>query len=226
MPADQNTNALPPAASLLVGTPAYGGMAHVDYVHSLLGLARAGVNFSLLTIGNESLITRARNSIISKFHELKAFTHLLFLDGDVHVDGRDIVRLLAHDRDAVGAPVPLKGRGPDGRQLYNTGQALRQDGELVVTDYIGTAVLLLSRRAVDALVADAERDGRVYAPNPHARGSAEGARQFDVFRVGVVDGVYLSEDYWACRRLRELGFELFADPQVKVQHQGMAPFGG
>lgn len=213
------------ASNVLIGTPAYGGMVHTDFVHTLIGIQRAGVPFALLSIANESLITRARNSILSKFHELRTFTHLLFLDGDVHVDGRNVARLLAHGRDVVGAPVPLKGRDSDGRQLFNTGQALRQDGELVVTDYIGTAVLLLSRRAVDALVADAERNGRVYAPNPYAQGSAEGARQFDVFQVGVLDGAYLSEDYWVCRRLRELGFELFADPGVKVRHQGMAPFG-
>jgi hypothetical protein len=40
-------------ANLLIGTPAYGGQVHVDYVSSLLVFQRQGT----LTIGNE-LITR------------------------------------------------------------------------------------------------------------------------------------------------------------------------
>ena len=65
-------------------------------------------------------------------------------------------------RDVVGAPVPLKGRGPNGERLFNVGNAVGEDGPLSLHERVGTAVLLLSRRAVDALVDDAKADGRVY----------------------------------------------------------------
>jgi hypothetical protein len=52
----------------LIGTPAYSGLAHIDFVNSILGFQRAGLAFDLMCIGNESLITRARNKIISYFH--------------------------------------------------------------------------------------------------------------------------------------------------------------
>jgi hypothetical protein len=55
-------------ANLLIGTPAYGGQVHVDYVSSLLVFQRQGIVFTLMTSGHESLITRARNTIISTFH--------------------------------------------------------------------------------------------------------------------------------------------------------------
>lgn len=60
-------------ANLLIGTPAYGGQVHVDYVNSLLVFQRQGIAFTLMTIGNESLITRARNTIISTFHARQEF---------------------------------------------------------------------------------------------------------------------------------------------------------
>lgn len=215
-----------PRPNILVGTPAYAGNVHVDYVHTLMGLYRAGLHFALMTVDRESLITRARNAIISRFHALADCTHLLFLDGDVHVSGEHVARLLSHGRDVTGAAVPLKGHDENGRPLYNTGRILRRDDDLVVTDRVGTAVLALSRTAVDALIDDALAQGRVYsAPSRYVRDDGEPVPQYDVFQVGVVDGEYLSEDFWVCHRLRALGFEVYVDPAVRVRHHGPAVFG-
>lgn len=214
-----------PDANILIGTPAYAGQVHVDYVHALLSFYRAGVRFTLMTIDKESLITRARNAIISQFAELTDYSHLLFLDGDVHIDGEDVKRLLGHDKDVIGAPVPLKGTDEQGRQLYNTGRALRQEQGLVVSDRIGTAVLLLSRPAVTALINDARSHSRRYSTSQdHVKSNRQQVPQYDVFQVGVVDGEYLSEDYWVCGRLRELGFDVHVDPTIRVRHHGTAVF--
>jgi hypothetical protein len=214
-----------PEANILIGTPAYAGQVHVDYVHALLSFYRAGVRFSLMTVDKESLITRARNAIISQFAALTDYSHLLFLDGDVYLDGEAVKRLLDHDKDVVGAPVPLKGTDEQGKQLYNAGQALAQEGDLVISDRIGTAVLLLSRTAVDALIHDAREADRIYSASPsHVQSNQSHVSQYDVFQVGVVDGQYLSEDYWVCHRLRELGFGIHVDPAIRVRHHGPAVF--
>lgn len=215
-----------PEPNVLVGTPAYAGQVNVDYVHALLSFHRAGVRFSLMTVDKESLITRARNAIISQFHALPDFTHLLFLDGDVHLEGEAVSRLLSHGKDVIGAPVPLKGTDRQGRQLYNAGPALRREGGLIISDRIGTAVLLLSRSTVTALVDDAASHARVYGTSrDHVESNGEYVAQYDVFQVGVVDGEYLSEDYWICKRLRDLGFEIHIDPSIPVRHHGPATFG-
>jgi len=204
--------------NLLIGTPAYAGQVHVDYVSALLVFQRERVPFTLMTIGNESLITRARNTIISAFHERRDFTHLLFLDGDVHLPHEGLLRMLAHRRDVVAAPVPLKGTAPDGGRLFNVGKAVGEDGSLLVVDRVGTAALLLSRAAVDALIADARASQRVYELSA---GQGNGSIQYDVFSVGVVNGEYLSEDFWVCHTLRRLGFRIHVDPTVVTRHNGM-----
>ena len=99
---------MPEKANIMVGTPAYNGMVHTDYVNSLLSFNIAGLSYSFLSLGGESLITRGRNSILAHFHHNKAFTHLLFLDGDVFLDGKDLQKMLDAGRDIIGAPVPLK----------------------------------------------------------------------------------------------------------------------
>jgi hypothetical protein len=202
--------------NLLIGTPAYAGQVHVDYVSALLVFQRERIPFTLMTIGNESLITRARNTIISAFHQRREFTHLLFLDGDVHLPHEGLARMLAHRKDVVAAPVALKGVAPDGGRLFNVGRTLGEDGALLLVDRVGTAALLLSRAAADALVTDARAAQRVYE-----LAQGDDAIQYDVFRVGVIDGEYLSEDFWVCHALRRLGFPVHVDPTVVTRHNGM-----
>ena len=73
------TPAILAECNIMVGTPAYGGMVHIDYLRCLFDYTRAGIRFQLNTIGNESLITRARNAILATFHVRRELTHLLFL---------------------------------------------------------------------------------------------------------------------------------------------------
>jgi hypothetical protein len=207
--------------NLLIGTPAYAGQVHVDYVSALLVFQRQAIPFTLMTIGNESLITRARNTIISAFHERREFTHLLFLDGDVHLPCEGLSRMLGSGKDVIAAPVALKGLGPDGGRLFNVGKALGEDGALIIAERVGTAALLLSRAATDALVAEAKREQRVYERSAMAGEASGGSIQYDVFRVGVVAGDYLSEDFWICHVLRQLGFLIHVDPTIVTRHNGV-----
>ena len=211
-------------ANLMIGTPAYNHQIHTDYLHSVMGFYRAGIKYSLMTIGNESLITRARNSVLAKFNQHQDFTHLLFLDADIFLDATDLAELIRHKKDVIGAPVPLKTIDGEGNKRYNTGKILQQDVQPATVDRVGTAVLMLSRKAVDALVEDARQQSNVYLSNIGMPDGSEKTEHFDVFQVGVVDGEYLSEDYWVCHRLRQLGFDIHVDLTVRVRHHGMYSF--
>ncbi|MDE2084326.1 MAG: hypothetical protein KGI64_05645 [Xanthomonadaceae bacterium] len=211
-----------PAPRLLIGTPAYGGMIHSDCVSALLQYQRAGIDFALMSIGNESLITRARNTILSEFHARTEYSHLLFLDADVLLPPAGLRRLLGSGRDVIGAAVALKGRNAAGGRIFNIGALRGEDGALYEVERVGTAALLLSRAAVDALVNDARTHGRVYSSGYNVRGvELQASVQYDVFRTGVVGDEYLSEDYWVCRELRRLGFPVYLDPTIVTRHSGM-----
>lgn len=210
--------------NLLIGTPAYGGQVHIDYVHGLMDLYRLGIRFRLLTIGNESLITRARNTLISAFHRTRSSTHLLFLDGDVQLTGQGVQTLLSHDKPVIGAPVALKRAAPNGEKVLNYQEILTRDGPLATVAHLGTAVLMLNRHAVDALIEDAIADNRIYEYTFHGPSEETVVRDYDVFQVGVVNGEYLSEDFWVCDSLRRLGFEIFVDFSVPTVHHGIQRF--
>lgn len=213
--------------NILLGTPCYNSMLHSDYLHSIISFHERKLPFAVLTLGNESLVNRGRNTIISYFYRMENFSHLLFMDADIHLHADGLVRLLAHEKDVIGAPVALKGYDKKtGEPVYNTGKLIEDKGSgLITTDRIGTAVLLLSRKAVDALVKHAIDNGDIYMGNPNTRGdSVDDIRMYDVFKTGVIDGEYLSEDYWACKTLRELGFEVYVDATVETRHNGIYCF--
>lgn len=97
---------------LLIGTPAYGGQLTVEYTSSLLNtkkvLESKGIVVGTGFISNESLVQRARNTIVAKFMSIPSFTHLLFIDADITWCPDDIINLLGNDKDLVGGIYPKK----------------------------------------------------------------------------------------------------------------------
>ncbi len=213
---------------VLIGTPAYGSMVHLDYMNSLLEFQKQGLNFQLACFGNESLITRARNTILSYFyHQREQFTHLLFLDADIHLPARDLKQLLEFDKAVVGAAVPLKHYLADGSVRLNSSEFGQEiQANLYKTTHIGTAVMLLSRQAVVDVVEKAKAEGRVYHNDSEfdpSRATTD-LEMYDVFQVGVVDDNYLSEDYWLCKELRELGYDIHVTDKASITHHGTHGF--
>jgi hypothetical protein len=96
---------------LFVATPMYGGMAHGLYMKSSLDLqntmSKYGIETKFSFLFNESLITRARNYLVDEFLRTD-YTHMLFIDSDINFDAKDVVALMALDKDVIGAPYPKK----------------------------------------------------------------------------------------------------------------------
>ena len=98
---------------VFVATPCYGGMLTTNYFESCMGLMaeciRKGVGLQFATIGNESLVTRARNTLVQLFmDDEKEYTHLMFIDADIGFNYRTIFRMLDLDKDVVASIYPRK----------------------------------------------------------------------------------------------------------------------
>ena len=96
---------------IFVATPMYGGQCHGMYTKSSCDLATAatqyGMDIRFFYLFNESLITRARNYLVDEFLR-SPYTHLMFIDSDIHFNPQDVLTLAALDKDIVGAPYPKK----------------------------------------------------------------------------------------------------------------------
>ena len=102
-----------PKIKIFVATPCYGGMLSVNYFEGCLALMheciRQGIGLQFATIGNESLVTRARNTLVQLFMDDKnKYTHLLFIDADIGFEYKTVMRMLDLDEEVVAAIYPRK----------------------------------------------------------------------------------------------------------------------
>ena len=99
---------------IYLGMPMYGGMLSEATLHGIIHtqqwMLTQDVQMKLQTMGNESLITRARNTIVSMFLDDTNFvgTHLLFVDADIGFNAENIERLIRADKDIACGIYPRK----------------------------------------------------------------------------------------------------------------------
>ena len=99
--------------NIMIGTPCYGGQVFTNYLTSVLGLVitaqkRNDLNLGFRVRGGDSLITRARNSIVAEFLASEQFTHLLWIDADIGFTPDAIYRLINSGHDIAAGIYPLK----------------------------------------------------------------------------------------------------------------------
>ena len=216
---------------ILVATPAYNSVVNSDYLHSILSYSSVKqFGVTVVTLGNESLITRARNKLFTFFIN-NDFDYLFFLDADIYFNLIDFYNLLKAQKDIIGAPVRLKS---DTAVILNTKPINKEtfeltDDGLVEVEKIGTAVLLISRKLALDMVKYCEENNDIYISQPgFSRGHdipIKDNKVYDVFQVGrfrgeYPNGEYLSEDYYFCKLARFLGYKVYADYNAVTVHNG------
>lgn len=237
-----------PQPHLFVATPCFGGMVSQRYMVSAIGLLQLGasvsVKVSLDLLGYESLITRGRNILVSRFLDDPTTTHLLFIDADIGFDPAQVMRMLRFDADVVAGMYPLK------LQDWNSGMQYAVNGERLETAplrYVGTPCQGDEAAARDGFIAASyagtgfmlirrEVFSRMMAAYPHLQYSAAhvaaapslSPHQYALFdcMIEPETGVYLSEDYTFCRRWRDLGGRIWLDAQGGLIHVGQYEFAG
>ena len=100
---------------IFIATPMYGGNCVGMFSKACIDLATMCANYGVETrfffIFNESLITRERNYLVDEFLRAEGFTHLMFIDSDIHFDPRDVLSLAVlcdDDKPIIGGPYGKK----------------------------------------------------------------------------------------------------------------------
>ncbi|MGA7779610.1 MAG: hypothetical protein WCA85_18120 [Paraburkholderia sp.] len=244
-------------ANVYVATPSYGAVVATEYVLGLLDLydaaSRDGFGLQVCFNSFDSLITRARNTMVAEFLADSRFTHLMWIDGDIGFKGDDVVRLLRANRPVAAGVYPLK---LDGWPISGLPEALPAgttkaefqarfasypavaradrmqpdaDGFLDVL-YAPTGFMLIRREVFLALM---ERFPELRC-QPHLKGRGEhDTGELAQFHYAFFDTMidpqtreYLSEDYAFCRRIGHIGVTPAIDTRSNFTHQGVATFRG
>ena len=213
-------------AHLHIGLPCYGGLVlestMTSFIKFILLASKVGLSWSLDTMVNESLITRGRNNLMAKMMTNKAATHFMFIDADIRFEAESIFQMMAADKDIIAGLYPKKAY-PIAYNI-NLNKETKIQGPLFTVDTAATGFLMFKRPVYEALIAAHPKTkyvddvglGKQFEPNMYAI--------FDCYIDDV--GHYLSEDWAFCRRAKALGYDIWADGRVLLNHTGTHEFQG
>jgi hypothetical protein len=204
--------------------PCFGGQiseaTFTSFVRFIAKAPQWGLEWSLDTLVNESLIPRGRNALIARAMHNPRATHLMFLDADIGFDPEYILMLLQDDVDVIGGGYPKKSLPID--YVINPLPNGESDETKAEVERIGTGFLLL-KRDVFAQMAKAMPDlkyrddcGLDPSINKHL---------YAYFECGLFgEKVFMSEDWLFCNRWRSLGGQIFISKRFALTHVGTYSF--
>ncbi len=235
---------------VFIATPCFGGLVTQAYMQSVIALmqhaGQAPMHMTLALLGNDALITRSRNTLVSSFLNDSTATHLLFVDADISFEPEQVTRMLKADKDVVAGMYPIKAldwditrlRPPHSREsdeesaLHYVGTPLigdeaQWDDDFVTASYAGTGLILIKRAVIERLIA-AYPELQYGAIHSYPRTNRTPATQYALFEcmIDADTGLYLSEDYAFCQRWRAIGGEIWLDTAGKLTHTGPHSFPG
>ena len=243
---------------IFLGMPMYGGLLTEPTMHGLLDLQQwtmmNGIGLRFQSMGNESLITRARNTIVSMMLDQQDFiaTHLLFIDDYIVFSWKNIEILICADNDVVCGIYPRKhihlekiknilNEDPNisldeleakslgyNINLDNPSNVKGENGYFKVNE-AATGMMLVKREVLTTMFKNFPE--RKYETDQIVNGlHYRSDNCYDLFAVGpyMTAGQkrYLSEDYYFSRLWQECGGEIWADLAMPLTHFGNRAYKG
>ncbi|WP_024510438.1 hypothetical protein [Bradyrhizobium sp. ARR65] len=235
---------------LVVATPCFGGQVSSIYASSIFGLQHAvrsmsNLDFTVHMRDGDALITRARANLVTLFLDDPTATHLLFIDADIGFTPEQVFRLIESGADVVAGVYPIKRVNWDkAKRAMDAGRpnlpAASLDYVLEIDDpdhvvvvsgftrvrYAGTGFLMIRRQVLERMCAH-------YASlqffREHSHDALAGSpNRFALFECMIdrASGTYLSEDFAFCKRWTDMGGEIWADLDSRLDHVGPSVFRG
>jgi len=209
-----------------IAIPCYGGQIFEACFMSLLKFAvtapKWGVNWTVDTMVNESLIPRGRNNLVSKFLHNKTATHLMFIDADIRWKPEYIPMMLQNNKDVMCGLYPMKCYPP--RFVINSLPNPSKEGPLEEVSTAGTGFMLIKREVIEKMIA--------HHPELKYNDNIGIGKEYEPFMYDLFDTMidehknYLSEDWTFCYRWRKMGNKVWVNKDVILDHQGTFSFLG
>ena len=205
--------------------PCYGGQlteqCFMSYIKWANMCRQLNIDWTVETMTNESLISRARNTLTAKFLHNKESTHLMFIDADIGWEPWHLLVMLDAQKDVIGGLYPMKSLPV--KWCVNGIPGLVEDptsNHIEVTK-TGTGFLLIKRdvfEKLDAHPATRPFNNDIGLPaelNPYMK---------TYFDTAVRENRYYSEDWTFCENWRDLGGQVFVDKRILLRHVGTYTF--
>ena len=214
--------------SVLICMPCYGGNVSEKTTVGLFNLGktlvREGIDHGILTIANESLITKGRSKMANFFINNTEHEYLFFLDADVGFDPQDVLKLLSHKKELVSGSYPMKTIPL--KWNFSISQPAKRENNLIAIDRIGIGFTLIHRSVFHKI---REKYGKELKYIPDSNGlnqpsSAEMNNSYYYFSEMKHSGYFLPEDFSFFMRAKSCGIQPWMDVSINLSHVGSHVF--
>jgi len=222
---------------VFIATPCYGDVVYSGYMLSMLRLSSIhNTLFQIYTLGNESLITRARNVCVSQFLQ-SDYQYLFFIDADIEFGSINVQRILDYDQDVVCGCYARKGlflenlRGLDLTNMtleeiqskvlsfnYNVSHINTMNNGFMQVDQAATGFMCIRRNVLEQMMEKYPEQKYIEGDIPYL---------YTFFDCVVNESKkYLSEDFAFCEKWRAMGGKIWMDTTQPLTHCGTFKFTG
>jgi len=204
--------------------PCYGGMltesTFMSYIKWSNTCRQLGIDWTMETMTNESLISRARNTLVAKFLNNPDSTHLMFIDADIGWEPWHLLVMLNRQVDVIGGLYPMKTLPVKWVVNGFEGAEEGEDG-LQEVSKTGTGFMLVKRDVFEKLNAHP-----AVRPFNNDIGLPKELDQHlrTYYDTAVRENRYYSEDWTFCENWRDIGGRIWVDKRVLLKHTGSYVF--
>ena len=202
--------------NIAVLTPTYDGKFDEEYVRSLWRTQsyaeQYGLNFHPIFLSGCSIVQRARNILFEKAYYAN-FDAVLFIDSDIQWNPLDAIKFCLSEEDVLCAAYRSKTELPE--YQINLRQAMKEE-DLVEIDGTGFGFVKIEKGVIDAL----------WNLKLECYKEEDNLLVKNIFEVIVDDGELYGEDIVVFKKIKELGYKIILDKNVKINHIGRYSYRG
>jgi len=215
------------SGKLIIFTPFYKFQTISPYCQSLLitglVLKEMGIDFDYWPGSSDFHVERTLNLALSKFARDETATDFLNIDADESWNAQDVVKLLRYDEDVVCGVYKMTNTwdkytcnlktSEDGTPV---GRLISENSAILEAERIPAGFMRIKKPVVEKYI-------KTY-PDEYFYVGEE--KVYPFFWNQVYDHEFTGMDYALSKKLLDLGYQLWVDPEICIDHYGVHAFKG
>ena len=203
---------------VLIATPCLDQKVDAYFVHSLCESIKLGIKNNLdircVFLANESILPMARNELFALAYK-ENYDSMVFIDDDESWSEHALIEIIKSNKDVICIPVVHKGDKDITFNVWLSKDLTKDesDGYLKINK-CGTGFLKLSRKVIEDLW---HSNTELVFRNKKLKNICE---------YTYINGDFVGEDITLTNKIKELGYDIWLNPNHTVSHIGNKMYRG